>query len=132
MFNANAHTTQGPVVDAEFDTVVEAEFVDDKATDGVKLSETAARAATALESLAYAVGVISPEKADELQARATQIRAAGVAVEHVIDDGKALLEQGKKAAGSVKVLLAKVGIEPELVKRGRGPRTSPHAKTPDA
>ncbi len=119
MFNAHQPSTP----DAETDTVVEAEFIDDKATEGVAISETARRAATALESLADVVGVLDRDKADGLQARAVQIRAAGAAVETVLDDGKALLEQGKKAAGSVKTLLAKVGIEPELVKRGRGPRS---------
>jgi len=107
------------------DTVVEAEFIDEKgASEGVSISETARRAASAIESLADVVGVVSQEKADELQSRATQIRAAGAAVETVIDDGKALLEQGKKAAGSVKQLLAKVGIEPVVMKRGRGPRST--------
>lgn len=118
MFNAQSQT-QTPA-----DTVVEGEFVDEKAGEGTQISETAKRAAHAIESLADVVGTIAPEKAGELHARAAQIRIAGAAVEHVIDDGKALYEQGKKAAGSVKTLLAKVGIEPQLIKRGRGPRSN--------
>jgi hypothetical protein len=102
------------------DTVIEADFIDDKAPAGVSISETAARAASALESLADAVSAVSPDKAEQMHVRAAAIRAAGTSVEAVIDNGKALLDQGKKAGASVKQLLAKVGIEPEVIKRPRG------------
>lgn len=104
------------------DTVIEADFIDEKAEPGVSISETAARAASAIESLADVVSAVDPDKGSKMHARAATIRAAGASAEAVIDNGKALLEQGKKAGASVKELLAKVGIEPEVVKRPRGRR----------
>jgi hypothetical protein len=104
------------------DTVIEADFIDDKAPAGVAISETAARAASALESLAEAVSAVAPDKAEKMHERAAAIRVAGASIEAVVDNGKALLEQGKKAGASVKELLARVGIEPELVTRPRGRR----------
>lgn len=106
--------------------VVEAEFIDEKSEESGKLdiSDAANKAAGALDSLAEAVSAVSPEKGAQLAQRAEQIRSAGAAIENVVEDGMALYEHGKKTAGNVKNLLAKVGIEPELVRRGRGPRSS--------